>query len=111
MYIKHCPQHCFGNKIAAAAKESIERAAKAALGKSKDVAAVVAKTVSKASSGATVAASVVRSELRRSVASNVYNEVKYYRGNECSMHVIFPDDAEFASECARVRREAAARAA
>jgi len=72
---------------------------------------VVAKAVSKASSGAIVAASVVRSELRRSVSSNVYNEVKYYRGSECSMHVIFPDDAEFASECARVRREAAARAA
>jgi hypothetical protein len=58
---------------------------------------VVAKAVSKASSAAIVAASVVRSELRRSVPLDVCNEVKYYRGSECSMHVIFPDDAEFAS--------------
>jgi hypothetical protein len=49
-------------------------------------------------------ANSLRKAIRQSIASNVVSEVKYYRGNECSMAAIFPDDKEFARECARVKK-------
>ena len=56
-----------------------------------------------------VAAPRVQTPARRATASSIDTEVKYYRGNECSMAAIFPEDAEFASACAKVKKERAAR--
>ena len=62
----------------------------------------------KSRTDSTSAASRKQGQKRRSTISSTSNEVKFYRGHECSMAVIFPDDAEFALACARVRKAQAA---
>jgi hypothetical protein len=101
------------------AKDAIASAAKAAAQKA---AARAASAKSKANATArmlgssNVASIDTGKDLKLSLDSDVTlnnervknsrdnDEVKFYRGNECSMAVIFPDDREFALACARVRK-------
>ena len=93
------------------AKAAIASAAKAAAQKAADRAASAESTAqTKAqmlgapSRLASAVAPKKQRMTRRSPISSVDNEVKFYRGHECSMAAIFPDDAEFARACARLRR-------
>ena len=98
------------------AKAAIAFAAKAAAQKAADLAASAQSTAeSKAqmlrapsvafeSRPASAVAPKNQRMTRRSPISSVDNEVKFYRGHECSMAVIFPDDTEFARACSRIRQ-------
>ena len=99
---------------AAAAKKAADAAAsaQAAAAKKERMISTVASSKSSKSNlpqVAAVAASQMQMPARGSVAPSIDTEVKYYRGHECSMAVIFPDDAEFASACARAQKERAAK--
>ena len=96
---------------AAAAKKASDAAAsaRAAAAEKERMISTVASSKSNLPQVAAAAVPRVQRPARRSTASSIDTEVKYYRGHECSMAVIFPDDAEFASACARVKKERAAR--
>jgi hypothetical protein len=96
---------------AAAAKKASDAAAsaRAAAAEKERMISTVASSKSNLPQVAAAAAPRVQRPARRSTASSIDTEVKYYTGHECSMAVIFPDDAEFASACARVKKERAAR--
>jgi membrane protein involved in colicin uptake len=102
------------------AKEAIASAAKAAAQKAAARAAAAKSTANATARMLGSPSNVARTDIGQALKSRSdsgvplnkervkisgdNNEVKFYRGHECSMAVIFPDDREFALACAGVRK-------
>ena len=98
--------------IASAAKAAAQKAA-ARAASAKSIADATARMLGSPSNAASIdTGKALKSRLDSGVTLNKKpvkissdsGEVKFYRGHECSMAVIFPDDREFALACARVRQ-------